>query len=153
MLRRLALVRPDVSEELSAVLFRVTRIGELGTTLALTSNRRTLRRNYLLMSICGLTTGLLINVLIQNWTYLEIEIEMKNAAFCDIRPCDSFKSWRFGGTIFHIIRRTRIGELERALAVTSNRSTLRRKTMWAARCNIPVDGILLVTAVKAWNLT
>jgi hypothetical protein len=40
-----ALVRTDVSEELSASIIRVTRIGELGTTLALTSNRRTLRRN------------------------------------------------------------------------------------------------------------
>jgi hypothetical protein len=32
----------DVSEELSASFIGVTRIGELGTTLALTSNRRTL---------------------------------------------------------------------------------------------------------------
>jgi hypothetical protein len=36
-----ALVRSDVSEELSASFIRVTRIGELGTTLAVTSNRRT----------------------------------------------------------------------------------------------------------------
>jgi hypothetical protein len=40
MLRRVALVRTDVSEELSASFIRATRIGELGTTLALTSNRR-----------------------------------------------------------------------------------------------------------------
>jgi hypothetical protein len=38
MLRRVALVRADVSEELSASFIRVTRIGELGTTLAVTSN-------------------------------------------------------------------------------------------------------------------
>jgi hypothetical protein len=44
MLRRVALVRTDVSEELSASI-RVTRNGELGTTLAVTSNRRTLRRH------------------------------------------------------------------------------------------------------------
>jgi hypothetical protein len=43
MLHRVALVRTDVSEELSASI-RVTRISELGTTLAVTSNRRTLRR-------------------------------------------------------------------------------------------------------------
>jgi hypothetical protein len=42
MLLRVALVRTDVSEELSASIIRVTRIGELGT-LAVTSNRRTLR--------------------------------------------------------------------------------------------------------------
>jgi hypothetical protein len=44
-LRRVALVRTDVSEELSASFIKVTRIGELGITLAATSNRRTLRRN------------------------------------------------------------------------------------------------------------
>jgi hypothetical protein len=42
MLRRVALVRTDVSEELSASIIRVTRIGELGTTLAVSSNRRRL---------------------------------------------------------------------------------------------------------------
>jgi hypothetical protein len=41
---RMALVRTDVSEELSASFFRVTRIGELGTTLAVSSNRRSVRR-------------------------------------------------------------------------------------------------------------
>jgi hypothetical protein len=35
--RRFALVRTDVSEELSASIIRVTRIIELGTTLAVTS--------------------------------------------------------------------------------------------------------------------
>jgi hypothetical protein len=33
MLRRVALVRTDVSEELSVSFIRVTRIGQLGTTL------------------------------------------------------------------------------------------------------------------------
>jgi hypothetical protein len=40
-----ALVRTYVSEEPGASFIRVTRIGELGTTQAATSNRRTLRRN------------------------------------------------------------------------------------------------------------
>jgi hypothetical protein len=44
MLRRVALVRTDVSEELSSSFIRVTRICELGTTLAVTNNRCTLRR-------------------------------------------------------------------------------------------------------------
>jgi hypothetical protein len=34
----MALVRTDVLEELSASMIRVTRIGELGTTLAVTAN-------------------------------------------------------------------------------------------------------------------
>jgi hypothetical protein len=45
MLRRVALVRTVVSEERSAYFIKVTIIGELRTTLAVTSNRRTLRRN------------------------------------------------------------------------------------------------------------
>jgi hypothetical protein len=45
MLLRVTLVRTDVSEELRASIIRVTRIGELGTTVAVTSNRRSLRRN------------------------------------------------------------------------------------------------------------
>jgi hypothetical protein len=47
MLRRVALVRTDVSEESSASFIRVTRIGELGTTLTVTSNR-------ILHSVCRL---------------------------------------------------------------------------------------------------
>jgi hypothetical protein len=43
MLRRVALVRTDVLEELSTSFIRVTRVGELGTTLTVTSNRLTLR--------------------------------------------------------------------------------------------------------------
>jgi hypothetical protein len=41
MLHRVALVRTDVSEELSASIITVTRMGELGT-LAVTCNRRKL---------------------------------------------------------------------------------------------------------------
>jgi hypothetical protein len=37
MLRRVAHVRTDVSEELSASIVRVRRIGELGRTLAVSS--------------------------------------------------------------------------------------------------------------------
>jgi hypothetical protein len=45
MLRRVALVRADVSEGLSASIIRLTIIAELITTLAVTSNRLSLRRN------------------------------------------------------------------------------------------------------------
>jgi hypothetical protein len=40
MLRPVALVRTDVSEEHSASIIEVTRIGELETSLAVTSNQR-----------------------------------------------------------------------------------------------------------------
>jgi hypothetical protein len=43
MLRRVALVRTDLSEEISSSFIRVTRIGEIGK-LTVTSTRRTRRR-------------------------------------------------------------------------------------------------------------
>jgi hypothetical protein len=43
MLHGVALVRTDVSEELNAPITGVTRIGELETTLTVTSNRCTVR--------------------------------------------------------------------------------------------------------------
>jgi hypothetical protein len=45
MLRSVALVRTDDSEERSTYIIRETRIGILGPTLAVTSNRRTLQRD------------------------------------------------------------------------------------------------------------
>jgi hypothetical protein len=45
MLCRVGLVRINVSEECSTSIIRVTRIGDLGTTLAVTNNQSTLRRN------------------------------------------------------------------------------------------------------------
>jgi hypothetical protein len=49
MLRHVALVITDVTEELRAPFISVTRIGELGT-LAVNSNRHTLGRNTFLRS-------------------------------------------------------------------------------------------------------
>jgi hypothetical protein len=45
MWRHVTLVRSDDSEERVASIIRVRRISELETTLAVTSNRSTLRRN------------------------------------------------------------------------------------------------------------
>jgi hypothetical protein len=72
MLRRVALVITDVSEELSSSFIRVTRIGELGTAPAVTSNRRTLRRNIVtLASYIRPFTNLMYNCLHHiNWQLL-----------------------------------------------------------------------------------
>jgi hypothetical protein len=43
-----ALGRTDVLEEFSTSIIRLTRIGELETTLAITSNRPTLGRNIII---------------------------------------------------------------------------------------------------------
>jgi hypothetical protein len=56
MLRRVALVRCDVSEELSVSIIMVTRIGELGTTLAVTSNRRSVMKDALSSSETSVLT-------------------------------------------------------------------------------------------------
>jgi demethoxyubiquinone hydroxylase (CLK1/Coq7/Cat5 family) len=45
MLRRVAVVRTDVSKDCRASIIRITRIGELGT-LAVTSNRLFVAKNY-----------------------------------------------------------------------------------------------------------
>jgi Rad3-related DNA helicase len=49
MLRRMALVRTDILEEVSASIIRVSSIDELGT-LVVTSNQRMLRRNTMLFT-------------------------------------------------------------------------------------------------------
>jgi hypothetical protein len=53
MVRRVALVRTDVSEEHGASFIRVTRIGELGTALAATSNRLGFLRSVLRLLVAA----------------------------------------------------------------------------------------------------
>jgi hypothetical protein len=57
MLRRVALVRTDVSEECGASIIRVIRIGELGKALAVTSNRHKLLRNMMMEVLCSSETS------------------------------------------------------------------------------------------------
>jgi hypothetical protein len=45
MLPHVCLIRTDISDERSTSIIRVTRFVQLGTMLAVTSNRRKLRRN------------------------------------------------------------------------------------------------------------
>jgi hypothetical protein len=56
MLHRVALIRTNVWEERSSSIIRLTRIGELGTTLAVTSNRSTL--TVFLCNMCRLLVTL-----------------------------------------------------------------------------------------------
>jgi hypothetical protein len=51
MWRCVELVRTDVLEECSAYIIRVTRIGDIGTTLAVTGNRRSQRRNIIPLTL------------------------------------------------------------------------------------------------------
>jgi hypothetical protein len=52
MLRHVALLGTDVSEELSTSFIRVTRISELGTMLAVTSNQCMVQRNTYFFAPC-----------------------------------------------------------------------------------------------------
>jgi hypothetical protein len=56
MLRHVALIRADVSKERSDAIIRVTRIGELGTTLAGTSNRCMILVTLMMEAICSSKT-------------------------------------------------------------------------------------------------
>jgi hypothetical protein len=69
MLCRVALVRTDVSEELSSSLIRVIRAGELGT-FPVTSNRRTLH-----------------DVVLKDKKKLEHKCKIYYAVNCKFGPC------------------------------------------------------------------
>jgi hypothetical protein len=45
ILCHVAVIRSDVVDVFSTSIIRVTRVGKMGATLAVTSNRRTLRSN------------------------------------------------------------------------------------------------------------
>jgi hypothetical protein len=59
---------------------------------------------------------------------------MKNPVFWDVTPCGSYRTDVSEEYIASVIRMTRFGKLGTTLAVTNNRSRLRR--------NIPEDGML-----------
>jgi hypothetical protein len=69
MLRHVALVRTEVSEERIASIIRMTRIGELRTTLAVPSNRNTLRRNNILVVIANIPSSPILVTLMMEATH------------------------------------------------------------------------------------
>jgi hypothetical protein len=82
LIHRVALVRIDVSEE---CIISLTRIGDLGATLAVASNRSTPH---------GVTSQMTV-------FFIRFEIftavTMKKGVFWDVTPCGSCKNRRFGG--------------------------------------------------------
>jgi hypothetical protein len=93
-------VRTDVSEQRTASIIRVTRIGELGKKLALSSNRRTLRRNTI-HSISSSETSVLARATWRNIQedgilhshrrkYLKSYIEVKFRATNNLQAGDNY---------------------------------------------------------------
>jgi hypothetical protein len=64
MLRRVALIKTEVSEELSTSIIGVTRISELGTTLAVTARNR-LRSVRRLLDIANVPSSLILVTLMK----------------------------------------------------------------------------------------
>jgi hypothetical protein len=73
MLRRVALVRTDVSEELCASFIRVTRIGDLGPTLTVTSNGRTQRRLLVTANVVP-SSSILVTLMKEALSYYETSV-------------------------------------------------------------------------------
>jgi hypothetical protein len=76
MLRRVALVGTDVSEEHCASIIRVTRIDELGTTLTVTSNSVFLRsvRRLLLTTNVVPSSPILVTLMIEALSSYETSV-------------------------------------------------------------------------------
>jgi hypothetical protein len=77
MLRRVALVRTDISEERIASTIRVKRIGEVWATLDVTSNGRKLRRKHALFLVRRLVT-LIMETLGSSETSVRIRATRRN---------------------------------------------------------------------------
>jgi hypothetical protein len=81
MLRRVALVKAGVSEELSISIIRVTRISELGKTLAVTSSRRRVTRQFHV----PVKAPAVPTVQAAGWTQMQV---------CTIRKMENSRSYR-----------------------------------------------------------
>jgi hypothetical protein len=75
-------------------------------------------------------------------------VTMKNAVFGDVTPCGSCQNWRFGGTYRLHHQSDKIRELG-TLAVTSNRSTLRGRSISWQRASVASALILIILMLQA----
>jgi hypothetical protein len=140
-LHRVTLVRTDVSEELSPSFIRVTRVGELGTNLAVTSNRRTLRfltratRHNIPKDIIPHSPSLhkKFPIFYETWKFSD-----KLIIFVTIRPTTEYPRCE-------LRRLESLVTLKMEATCSSETSVLFTR---ATRRHIPWDEILIVSATK-----
>jgi hypothetical protein len=109
MLPRVALVRTDVSEEISVSIIRLTRIGELETTLALTSNRRNLRGRLLVTANVVPSSPILVTLKMEALLSSETSVltratrrNITDDGFLHSHSRDNLKSYKFMFTFMKI---------------------------------------------------
>jgi hypothetical protein len=80
----------------------------------------------------------------------QIPHDLKNGFFWDVTPCGSCKNRRFAGTYRFHHQGGRIGELGTTLAITSDRSTLRRLLVTANVVpSAQILGTLMMEAISS----
>jgi hypothetical protein len=126
MLRRVALVKTDVSEELSASFIKVTRIGELGTTLK--------NGVFWVVTPCGSCKNRRFGVP-PNRRFVQVPhgVTIQKTPFFIVTAVKKLKSY-IGTT----------------LAVTSNRRTLRRNTNLKS---YKINHLDTVTVIRRWEVS
>jgi hypothetical protein len=137
MLCRVAVVRADVSERSSASIISVTRIGELGTTLAVISNRNTLRKKY------SVRIALLCSVrrLLVTANILLVRRFLSPSETSDL-TCGTRRNITEDGILHKI---NRLGSVFQTLCVSY--------VVWTGGFISQKTAVSIVTAVKTSNLT
>jgi hypothetical protein len=146
MLRHVALVSTDGSEELSVSFIRVTRICELRGTLAVTSNRRTLRRNteYKVQEPHGVTSQKTPFFFAPN--LIEIYPKLSQVMRIELLVSKRMLTWRWGVTKLRDLQQWTVMQ-----AANTKRLRPSRLTARGGRAPDSYPTFLLIVASSVWQ--